>query len=61
MNMFHIIFTVQFLTNHKFHTYKMHYIFTLYFFTPTYISALIRPSSGGSYSTSIEYNYDADT
>jgi hypothetical protein len=33
---------------HKLHTNEMHCIFTFYYLTPTYVSAFIRPSSGGS-------------
>jgi hypothetical protein len=37
-----------FKTIHKLHTNAMHYIFTFYSLTPTYVSAFTRPSSGGS-------------
>jgi hypothetical protein len=32
---------------HKLHTNEIHYIFTIYSSTPTYVSAFTRPSSGG--------------
>jgi hypothetical protein len=36
---FYIIFTIHFLTTHKLHTNEIHYIFTFYSLTPTYVSA----------------------
>jgi hypothetical protein len=44
----HLQQSITEITNHKSHTNKMHYIFTFYSLTPTYVSTLTRPSSGGS-------------